>query len=451
MTEIQSSFDDFLRDGGYDGPPEEQRDPFIAQLNISEPLSVIKAIEEFGGFDNVKDEEGIVEVIQHQQMAVVDAEKDLCPEGEFYQRFVPVAAVKDKWFGTIVLHRSLNQDDNDEVFGDLVYLTRVEDGMKAVGMARFNLTVEDGEMVVIDTYESKGNPFKRKPVRYRGSREMLSLLGKFFRGPKISKHLIAAYRCLLRANRLPGDSFDEDTQEVLDVDYLTQNAQPTLTYDVETSDQDFLSLPPEDEYVFEPFPLEDYNTASKRVEGGIISKTIEYMKSLDLKIPSLTIEERDEIIKEVARNEGFQKLIIRNFKDFKERINKQIEEVDLAERFIARGRAEEKEYIPLIATYINHEDGMFILHRSIAYNGWGNTYYLTRLVKGEYKDFIDLIKFTVSENDDPNSPLYVETIDFEEMTVPRYSCPPEIRKEILDLVNTKSPDVWKLKDLYNLM
>lgn len=175
------------------------------------------------------------------------------------------------------------------------------------------------------------------------------------------------------------------------------------------------------------------------------------MKSLDLKIPSLTIEERDEIIKEVARNEGFQKLIIRNFKDFKERINKQIEEVDLAERFIARGRAEEKEYIPLIATYINHEDGMFILHRSIAYNGWGNTYYLTRLVKGEYKDFIDLIKFTVSENDDPNSPLYVETIDFEEMTVPRYSCPPEIRKEILDLVNTKSPDVWKLKDLYNLM
>ena len=49
MTEIQSSFDDFLRDGGYDGPPEEQRDPFIAQLNISEPLSVIKAIEDQDG------------------------------------------------------------------------------------------------------------------------------------------------------------------------------------------------------------------------------------------------------------------------------------------------------------------------------------------------------------------------------------------------------------------
>ena len=169
MSETQPSFGDFLTEGGYDGPPEEQRDPFVAQLNISRPLAVIKAIEEFGGFDNVKDQEGIVENIQNQCRAVVNAEKDLCPDGEYYQRFVPIGAVKGR-FGTIVLHRSLNQDDDEEIFGNVAYLTRVEDGKKAVGIARFNIAVGEGEAVVIDTYKSKSNPFKREPVRYRGSR-----------------------------------------------------------------------------------------------------------------------------------------------------------------------------------------------------------------------------------------------------------------------------------------
>ena len=201
MSETQPSFDEFLGSGGYSGPPEEQRDPFVAQLNISRPLAVIKAIEEFGGFDNVKDQEGIVENIQNQCRAVVNAEKDLCPDGEYYQRFVPIGAVKGR-FGTIVLHRSLNQDDDEEIFGNVAYLTRVEDGKKAVGMARFNLTVKEGEMVVIDTYESKGNPFKRKPVRYRGSREMLSFLDKFLKNPKVTDHLTSAYICLLRTRPL---------------------------------------------------------------------------------------------------------------------------------------------------------------------------------------------------------------------------------------------------------
>ena len=202
MSETQPSFGDFLTEGGYDGPPEEQRDPFVAQLNISRPLAVIKAIEEFGGFDNVKDAKGIVEEIQHQQMAVANAEKDLCPDGEYYQRFVPVGAVKDKKYGTIVLHRSLNQDDDEEIFGNVAYLTRVEDGKKAIGMARFNITVEEGEAVVIDTYKSKSNPFKREPVRYRGSREMLSFLDKFLKNPKAAKHLISAYECLQRTRSL---------------------------------------------------------------------------------------------------------------------------------------------------------------------------------------------------------------------------------------------------------
>lgn len=201
MSETQPSFDEFLGSGGYSGPPEEQRDPFVAQLNISRPPAVIKAIEEFGGFDNVKDQEGIVENIQNQCRAVVNAEKDLCPDGEYYQRFVPIGAVKGR-FGTIVLHRSLNQDDDEEIFGNVAYLTRVEDGKKAVGMARFNLTVKEGEMVVIDTYESKGNPFKRKPVRYRGSREMLSFLDKFLKNPKVTDHLTSAYICLLRTRPL---------------------------------------------------------------------------------------------------------------------------------------------------------------------------------------------------------------------------------------------------------
>ena len=201
MSETQPSFGDFLTEGGYDGPQEEQRDPFVAQLDISEPLAVIKAIEEFGGFDNVKDAKGIVEEIQHQQMAVANAEKDLCPDGEYYQRFVPIGAVKGK-LGTVVLHRSLNQDSNGEVFGDVVYLTRVEDGKKVVGMARFNITVGEGEAVVIDTYQSKSNPFKREPVRYRGSREMLSFLDKFLKNPKAAKHLISAYECLQRTRSL---------------------------------------------------------------------------------------------------------------------------------------------------------------------------------------------------------------------------------------------------------
>ena len=165
MSETQPSFGDFLTEGGYDGPPEEQRDPFVAQLNISRPLAVIKAIEEFGGFDNVKGQEGTAENIQNQCRAVVNAEKDLCPDGEYYQRFVPVGAVKDKKYGTIVLHRSLNQDDDEEIFGNVAYLTRVEDGKKAVGIARFNIAVGEGEAVVIDTYKSKSNPFKREPVR----------------------------------------------------------------------------------------------------------------------------------------------------------------------------------------------------------------------------------------------------------------------------------------------
>ena len=201
MSETQPSFDDFLTDGGYDGPQEEQRDPFVAQLDISEPLAVIKAIEEFGGFDNVKDAKGIVEEIQHQQMAVANAEKDLCPDGEYYQRFVPIGAVKGR-FGTIVLHRSLNQDDDEEIFGNVAYLTRVEDGKKAVGIARFNIAVGEGEAVVIDTYKSKSNPFKREPVRYRGSREMLSFLDKFLKNPKAAKHLISAYECLQRTRSL---------------------------------------------------------------------------------------------------------------------------------------------------------------------------------------------------------------------------------------------------------
>jgi len=201
MSETQPSFDEFLGSGGYSGPPEEQRDPFVAQLNISRPPAVIKAIEEFGGFDNVKDQEGIVENIQNQCRAVVNAEKDLCPDGEYYQRFVPIGAVKGR-FGTIVLHRSLNQDDDEEIFGNVAYLTRVEDGKKAVGMARFNLTVKEGEMVVIDTYKSKSNPFKREPVRYRGSREMLSFLDKFLKNPKVTDHLTSAYICLLRTRPL---------------------------------------------------------------------------------------------------------------------------------------------------------------------------------------------------------------------------------------------------------
>lgn len=202
MSETQPSFGDFLTEGGYDGPPEEQRDPFVAQLNISRPLAVIKAIEEFGGFDNVKGQEGIAENIQNQCRAVVNAEKDLCPDGEYYQRFVPVGAVKDKKYGTIVLHRSLNQDDDEEIFGNVAYLTRVEDGKKAIGMARFNITVEEGEAVVIDTYKSKTNPFKREPVRYRGSREMLSFLDKFLKNPKVTDHLTSAYICLLRTRPL---------------------------------------------------------------------------------------------------------------------------------------------------------------------------------------------------------------------------------------------------------
>ena len=202
MSETQPSFGDFLTEGGYDGPPEEQRDPFVAQLNISRPLAVIKAIEEFGGFDNVKDQEGIVENIQNQCRAVVNAEKDLCPDGEYYQRFVPVGAVKDKKYGTIVLHRSLNQDDDEEIFGNVAYLTRVEDGKKAVGIARFNIAVGEGEAVVIDTYKSKSNPFKREPVRYRGSREMLSFLDKFLNNSKVTDHLTSAYICLLRTRPL---------------------------------------------------------------------------------------------------------------------------------------------------------------------------------------------------------------------------------------------------------
>ena len=201
MSETQPSFDEFLGSGGYSGPPEEQRDPFVAQLNISRPPAVIKAIEEFGGFDNVKDQEGIVENIQNQCRAVVNAEKDLCPDGEYYQRFVPIGAVKGR-FGTIVLHRSLNQDDDEEIFGNVAYLTRVEDGKKAIGMARFNITVEEGEAVVIDTYKSKTNPFKREPVRYRGSREMLSFLDKFLKNPKVTDHLTSAYICLLRTRPL---------------------------------------------------------------------------------------------------------------------------------------------------------------------------------------------------------------------------------------------------------
>ena len=153
-------------------------------------------------FDNVIGQEGIVENIQNQCRAVVNAEKDLCPDGEYYQRFVPVGAVKDKKYGTIVLHRSLNQDDDEEIFGNVAYLTRVEDGKKAVGMARFNITVEEGEAVVIDTYKSKTNPFKREPVRYRGSREMLSFLDKFLKNPKVTDHLTSAYICLLRTRPL---------------------------------------------------------------------------------------------------------------------------------------------------------------------------------------------------------------------------------------------------------
>ncbi len=201
MSETQPSFDEFLGSGGYSGPPEEQRDPFVAQLNISRPPAVIKAIEEFGGFDNVKDQEGIVENIQNQCRAVVNAEKDLCPDGEYYQRFVPIGAVKGR-FGTIVLHRSLNQDDDEEIFGNVAYLTRVEDGKKAVGIARFNIAVGEGEAVVIDTYKSKSNPFKREPVRYRGSREMLSFLDKFLKNPKVTDHLTSAYICLLRTRPL---------------------------------------------------------------------------------------------------------------------------------------------------------------------------------------------------------------------------------------------------------
>jgi len=269
---------------------------------------------------------------------------------------------------------------------------------------------------------------------------------------------------------LPG-FLDGIPQEKTSVDHSLQDVQPPLS-------PDFLEHVPVEQPVDQSIdtglqdslPLEKYrdpSTASQSLlssdffgsntieqqekEKRIILKTMECIKSLDLKTPSLTSEETDRIIEEVAKHRGIQNFLIRNFPKFIPQINKQIEEVVFTEGFIARGRVKEKEFIPFIATYTNHIDGMFILHRSIENNNLGNTYYLTRFVKKEYKDFIDARKFTVSENDDPNSPLYFEMIDFEYIGVPRYPCSPEIRKGILDLVKTEKPDGWKLKDLYNLM
>lgn len=197
--ETQQSFDMFLRDGGYDSlPPEERRDPFIQQLAIDVPLPVLIAIEDFGGFNSVKNEKDSADIINHHSQAVLDAEKHLCPQGEYYQKFIPVGAIIGN-LGTVVLHRSLSQEENGEIFGDVAYLTRTEQNRKAVGIARFNLSLGENEIVLINTFASKGNPFKREVVQYRGSKEMLGDLSKYIKNPNRTKDLESAYMRLLKA------------------------------------------------------------------------------------------------------------------------------------------------------------------------------------------------------------------------------------------------------------
>lgn len=273
---------------------------------------------------------------------------------------------------------------------------------------------------------------------------------------------------------LPGFLDDNHTKPQIEEEeyksFISSDYQPTETSQLPKEN------PFESDIYQDPLSSEfkgDMSESQKRARDRFF-KTMDFIESLDLDIPS-------PIVREVAKQGGLD-YILPKFVSFRQRIEESIEYVKWGEQVYAEGNNEKEEtFIPVGGVYINSEEGMFMLHRNIdkKENRLGNTYYLTRHYKrekinGEYLDFVDFAKFKASNNDDPNSSIYFEILDTGAKRFPMFKDPrssknfpyilyssdyskvkrkllkgsPDIRERILSFSNTKKPDGRELSRIY---